>query len=216
MTAALLVLAVVTLDRRLFRTRPPATAAYHERLRQVASELPSHVGDWMGSDIPVPPAAVEMLHPNVIISRRYLNIATGESVQYLLVQVQDARDILGHYPPVCYRGQGWTQESAESLTESIGSVDVQGTRYSFNSTRDGRDSAIVVDNFLVLPNGKTCPDMEAVDAAAQDNRLKFFGAAQVQVVYDQAVPLKRRDEVFRTFIGLSRGVLDKMQLGVER
>ena len=54
------------------------------------------------------------------------------------------------------------------------------------------------------------------DAAAQDNRLKFFGAAQVQVVYDDAVLPERRDEVFRTFVSLSRGVVDKMQLGVER
>jgi hypothetical protein len=214
--AALVVLSAVTLDRRLFRTRPPVAAAYHERLRQFAMQIPSHIDDWMGTDTEVPPAAVEMLHPNVIVSRRYLNIATGESVQFLLVQVQDARDILGHYPPVCYRGRGWTQQSAEPLSTSLGGLDVKGTRYTFTSTRDGQDSAIVVDNFLILPNGKTCPDMDAVDAAAQDNRMKFFGAAQVQVVYDQAVPPKRRDEVFRTFVGLSRGVVDKMQLGAER
>jgi hypothetical protein len=210
------VLCAVTLDRRLFRTRPPVAAAYHERLREVAMQIPSHIGDWMGTDTEVPPAAVEMLHPNVIVSRKYLNIRTGESVQFLLVQVQDARDILGHYPPVCYRGQGWTQQSAESLMASVGSLDVKGTRYTFTSTRNSQDSTILVDNFLVLPDGKTCPDMEAVDAAAQDNRLKFFGAAQVQVVYDQAVPPQRRDEVFRTFVGLARGVVDQMQLGAER
>jgi hypothetical protein len=209
---AVLVLIAVDLQRRYMRTAPHDAAVYHEQLRRAADQIPLYSGDWMGTNTPVPPAAIEILHPNVIIARRYQNIATGQEVQFLLVQVQDARDILGHYPPVCYRGQGWTQDSAQAVElDSSDDLRVNATRYGFSSTRGSRDTSIVVDNFLVLPDGSTCPDMDAVDGAAQDNRTKFFGAAQVQVVYEPRVPEEARERLLRTFVDLSRPLLERMR-----
>mgnify|MGYP007071125856 CR=1 FL=1 len=34
-----------------------------------------------------------------------------EQVNVAVVQCRDARDMGGHYPPICYPGQGWTPKN---------------------------------------------------------------------------------------------------------
>ena len=212
--ASLLVLAAVSVDRRVLRTEPADASAYHQQLREAAEKIPLHIGSWMGVDTEVPQAAIRILHPNVIISRTYQNMSTGESVRLLLVQVQDARDVLGHYPPICYAGQGWVQKSSEPIDASSGDMQIAGTRYTFTSNRGGRAFDMTVDNFLALPTGKTCRDMDGVDRVARDSHMKFFGAAQVQIVYDESIEAARRQELFETFVGVTRPLLEKMPRGV--
>lgn len=212
--ASLSVLVGVWSERSFFRTPPADSAPYHARVVAAAETVPLHIGSWMGADTPVPAAAIQILHPNVIISRRYVNLTTGHGVSFLLVQVRDARDILGHYPPVCYAGQGWMRNATEPVDWRLDEQTIQGTRYLFSSERSGRRSEIVVDNALFLPNGTTCRDMDGVDTAARDNRLKFFGAAQVQVVYDNAIPDGQRRELFETFIRAARPVVEELKMGV--
>src|SRR5688572_8658902 len=105
--ATVLVLLALLGDRALLRMAPAETEPYHAAVRAAVAAIPQVSGNWVGKDVPVPDAAVQMLHPNVIFSRRYQNLSTNETVAVLLVHVRDARDVLGHYPPVCYPGQGW-------------------------------------------------------------------------------------------------------------
>jgi len=58
--------------------------------------------------------------------------------------------------------------------------------------------------------------MDGVDAAARDNRLKFFGAGQVQVVYDSTIPAGQRQDLFETFIRAARPVVEQLSTGVDR
>ena len=212
--ATLSVLVGVWTERSFFRTPPADSGPYHARVRAAAETLPLHVGSWLGADTPVPAAAIQILHPNLIISRRYVNVTSGQSVTFLLVQVRDARDILGHYPPVCYAGQGWTRNAAEPTDWQLDERPIHGTRYLFSSERAERRAEIVVDNVLFLPTGTTCRDMDGVDAAARNNRLKFFGAAQVQLVYDNTIPAAQRRELFETFIRAARPVVAQLGIGV--
>ena len=54
----------------------------------------------------VPPEAQELLRPNAIFSRRFQR--PGEiGVHVLVVHCSDARDMIGHYPPICYPSSGW-------------------------------------------------------------------------------------------------------------
>jgi hypothetical protein len=214
--ATLSILAGVFTERSLFRTAPVDSAPYHARISAAAEEVPLHIGSWLGAETPVPAAAIQILHPNVIISRRYVNLSTGSGVSFLLVQVRDARDILGHYPPVCYAGQGWTRDASQPVDWQLDDQEIHGTRYLFSSERSDRRSEIVVDNALFLPDGTTCRDMDGVDASARNNRLKFFGAAQVQVVYDSAVPAAERHVLFETFMRVARPVVEQLRMGVPR
>jgi hypothetical protein len=158
---------------------------------------------------PVDPTAyhlkIAMLKPNVIISRRYRQSGSNREVGLLLVQCSDARDILGHYPPVCYRSNGCTEDSREQADWNVDGLTVTGMRYFFTTPRH---NSLVIDNFLLLPNGTIARDMDAIQLAAKDRRQKYFGAAQVQLVYDQGIDASERAEITSTFVGMLSPVID--------
>lgn len=199
--ACVLVLVAAQIDRT--RQQEPAAVyqAYHARVRMAASQVPIHFGDWLGVDVPVPQGAVTLLKPNAIISRRYENLRTDRRVTLLIVHCQDARDLLGHYPPVCYTGQGWNQRSATPRDWQIGTRPIHGTQYRFEADEIGDNARqIVVDNFMLLPNGQTGRDMDAVGAAAAHLRRKLYGAAQVQLVYDAGMSDTERVQIFEQIV----------------
>ena len=213
MVVTSLALAGLLADKLLFRTPPADAAAYHQRVRSTAGNVPLHIGSWFGVDSPVPTAAVQMLHPNVIVSRRYENLSTQQSVSFLLVQVSDVRDILGHYPPFCYPARGWPEVRREPKTWEVGGLKVNGTSYFFASGRLAREAAVIVDHLVILPNGNTYGDMNEATKAAQHHRRKFFGAAHIQIVYDSAVPPLQREEIFKTFFAANRDLIDQIRFG---
>lgn len=196
----LVLLAGVTYTQYFLRQPAAGAEAYHERARLVAENFPFHFGRWLGVEVPVPQAAVTMLKPNFIISRRYQEIGTGRSASLVVVHCRDSRDILGHYPPVCYKGQGWLEESTKPRDWVVGKDTIEATRYVFHSDRATGGQELVVDNFMILPTGQTARDMTGVTLAAQDNQLKHFGAAQVQIVYPQGMSEADRSDIFTVFV----------------
>jgi hypothetical protein len=209
----LLLLAGFTADQLLFRVAPADAAPYHAAVQQAATRIPLHMGSWLGEDVPVPPAAVQLLKPNVIVSRRYTDLRSGRRFDFLLVQCSDIRDILGHYPPVCYRGQGWTTDAAEPGDWETGDLTITGTSYTFERKRQGLPARLVVYNFILLPDGRICRGMDEADEAAQDLRRKYFGAAQVQLVFDGSVPEDVRDEVLQMTVAANRDLFDTIRRG---
>jgi hypothetical protein len=171
---------------------------YHDRVRDVANEsLKSSVGDWLGRVVAAPRAVVALLKANVITSREYSNLRTGESATVLFVHCGDARDLLGHFPPVCYPAHGQALKSSAIKDWTIDGVTITGMRYRFEGREGPMAPENVVDNFMVLSDGSFGRDMDAATRVARDRRLRRFGAAEVQVVTDASMSDQRRDEVFR-------------------
>jgi hypothetical protein len=131
-------------------------------------------------------------------------------VTLLLVHVHDARDIIGHYPPVCYRSQGWVQTEALPSDWASGERVVRGTEYQFTRGKLEAATSMVVDNFLMLPGGETCRDMSGVEIVAQDRLWKHFGASQVQFIHGGDVTPQRRREVVEELMGLLEPVLTEI------
>jgi hypothetical protein len=215
LSVTLLVLLALAGDRAFLRTSPAEADDYHAAARAAIEALPVTNGQWVGVDVPVPVAAVKMLHPNIILSRRFTNIATDESVSFLLVQVRVARDTLGHYPPICYPGQGWKIQSAEPVDWNGAGRIVHGTEYIFTRGDEAGNARLVVDNFLMLPDGQTCRDMDAVEQAAQDRKRKFFGAAQIQVVHGGDVSARRRHQIVDSFVRYAEPAFEAISSGVK-
>lgn len=170
---------------RLSLPRPADATAYHARVRAAAAAVPTTDGDWVGTDVPLPAEATDQLRPNVAVSRRYVNRTTGQAVTVLLVQCGDVRDIAAHYPPACYPGQGLTLAGRAAVTldgTGPGGRAVAATRYTFDGDDLRRGGRTRVDNFVILPDGRTQPDMAGLERRIGSG-LRYFGAAQVQVVY---------------------------------
>jgi hypothetical protein len=205
--ATVLVLAALAADRALFRPVPAVADAHHARVRAAVESLPRYAGPWLGADAEVPPAAIKLLQPNAIVSREFRNIESGERVTLVLVHVRDARDILGHYPPVCYPSQGWVQTASRACDWRRPGRVLHGSEYTFVRDRLEGTATTVVDNFLVIPGGQTFRDMTGVEVAAQDRLRKLFGAGQVQFVHDGGVAPERRHQIVEELLGLLDPVL---------
>jgi hypothetical protein len=203
----------VAVDRALFHTAPADTEVYHARIREAAENLPTRVGPWVATEVPVPPGAIRILHPNVIVSRRFHDVQTGRQASFLIVQCRDARDLLGHYPPVCYRGQGWRLDEGQEKDWQIDGWTIEGMQYEFSSSRLDGDMFLLVDNFMVLSDGSTCRDMDGVTDAARDHRRKFYGAAQVQLLTDYSFTPAEREDLFRRLVRAHLPLLDAIREG---
>lgn len=210
---SLTLLSGLLVDKVLFHEPGPDTGPYHAAVANLADGSPYQIGEWVGVDVPVPREATALLRPNKIISRRYEQIGRGLAATLLLVHCRDARDMEGHYPPRCYPGQGWRQVASRPAAWSIRGMEVVGTEYEFTAETFSRSAHVVVDNFMVLPDGRIVPDLDGVIASAKDYRKKFLGAAQVQVVFDAEVPEEARREAFATLVGAYVPLIQKIRMG---
>jgi len=154
-----------------------------------------------------------MLRPNVVMSRKYTDVATGDDANMLLVQCRDARDLFGHYPPVCYVAQGYKLVLAKEQDWLIGALPIHGMVYTFSSTRPDDLDSIIVYNCMILPNGNSCRDMEGVYASARDPQRRRFGAAELQMLVGATIPVERRDALFTEIVGSYRGVIEAILAG---
>jgi hypothetical protein len=205
--AAGLLLVLVCTKAVLFR-KPAEAEAYHRRIAAVAAASPAHFGSWVSTEAPVPEAAITMLQPNVTISRKYTNIATGEEATLLLVQCRDAHAMSGHYPPVCYKAHGFEQVASSARDWQVDGLTIHGMVYTFSSTRPDDLSSMIIYNFMMLPNGTTCRDMDGVEASARDPRKRTLGAGQLQILVGANMPQEERDALFLSLVQSNRPTID--------
>jgi hypothetical protein len=188
-------LAGVYFDKASRHQIPEGVEEYHALVRQSIESIPYVIGDWVGIDTEIKQEALKILDANVSLSRSYRNIKTGRTATLLLVHSGDSRSLLGHYPPVCYPSQGWTQLTAAPHSIPATPAAIQTTEYSFAYEALGQSAQIGVFHFTVLPDGRTAPDMQLLEVSARNNRAKYLGGASIQFIVDANLSLDERAEV---------------------
>ena len=204
-------LAAIATHRYATVRRPAGVAEYHRRVRDAAATIPGHIGSWVGQDVPVPAQAIKVLDPNVIISRKYLNVENGVTAGLLFVHCSDAHDMAGHFPLRCYPARGWDVRASRPRDWNAGSLAVTGSEYEFTAEMlEGRrvDAAMVVDNCLLRPGGQVLRDMETMTRSIVGAGGQSSGAAQIQIYFDASVPPERRDEAVEALVKGYRPVID--------
>jgi len=194
---------------------PSKVEAYHQRAAAEADALPMDLGAWEGSETPVPQAAVSLLRPNFILSRRYVNAETGESASVLIVHCKDSRDLVGHYPPNCYVNSGWTLGEREPTDLRTENGALRSMMYQFNRDTLRGVAAIQIANFMILPDDRVVRDMPAVREFTQDRFKRQYGAAQLQVVMSGELTPEEARDLAERLIALHRPVIDAIQSGVK-
>jgi hypothetical protein len=206
-------LAAMALAQVILFRKPPRAGAYFQRVAAAAAATPANFDYWVSMEAPIPPAAVTMLHPNVTISRKYANLRTGQQGTVLLVQCTDARDLRGHYPPVCYVAHGFRLVASSPRNWNVAGLAIEGMVYSFSSVRPEELSSMIVYDFMILPDGRTCRDMDGVYSIARSPRKRQLGAAQLQVLVDPSMPEQQRDGLFLTVVQANRRTIDAIRAG---
>lgn len=192
---------------------------FHRRVYAASKKIPMRIGDWIGQDHEVARGAQKLLRPNVMIQRQYVNEKLKLQVGFLLVQCKDARDMDGHFPPVCYPGSGWELKEAKDSKWQIAapgeprSLDVR--EYHFIASRSAMVEEIYVAHLIVMPSGSILQDTKVIGAAQADRAKRFFGAAQIQFVFNGAYSEEQRRAVFSELMGAREMVemLDALRSG---
>jgi len=165
-------------------TRAPADEKYLASVAAVIDAIPYRLGVLVGTDIAPTPAAVRLLKPNRIFERKYTDPATRANASLLVVHCADVRDMLGHYPPICYPAHGWVVETAVTKEVSIGGKPRTVGEYNFFHSGNGVERRMTVLVFFVVPGGEVpiVADMDALERAARSPAAAGRGAAQIQIV----------------------------------
>lgn len=195
---------------------PAWAGAYFAEIREAASRIPYRVGDWVGADVDVPPAARELLKPNVLMQRRFVNPNTGQTFNVLLVHCGDTRDMQGHYPPICYKGQGWgSPVAARKVTLALGEGRIPATDYEFRQFMGGSDRRLRVIDFFTLPRegDPFASDMKALDEASSLSLAAVLGAGQVQLIAGDTVSEGDRLRLAELFLEALKPTLETIAQG---
>lgn len=199
---------------------PADVGDYHQRVAAAIGKVPYVIGDWVGHDVPVPSQATQMLKPNAMVSRKYLNTATGQRVTILLIHTRDARDLIGHYPPECYPANGWnlTDRQAVDLPRAPdpAAASIEAGRYEFVMEHFTGRRHLDVLNLMVLPTGRYSIGMAGLSGVSGDYRVRHFGGAALQFVFNQPMPEARQKQVFALFFDALEPALNTVRNGVER
>ncbi len=208
MTMALLGGIVVENHRHV---TPTDAEPYHAHAKAAVQSIKYAIGYWTGKDDEVPPAAQQLLRPNAILSRTYVDNGFGPTrgrhASLLIVQTRDTRDMGGHFPPICYVTHGDTMTGATARTFVIDGMTIPGYEYEFQHTTAGVTARNTVYNFFIIPKVGFCPDMNGIRKAAENYQQRVYGAAQFQLVMSSDMSVDERDEVFNTLLGAQGNVI---------
>lgn len=197
---AMCLLAGIGVDASDRHAAPEGAEDYHRRVREAVAAIPYRIGGWVGVDQEIRQEALRILDANVSLSRTYRNLETGATATLLLVHCDDARRLLGHYPPVCYPSQGWTQVAASVREFDEPDAVWRATDYTFEYDTLQESARLGVLHFTALPDGRKAPDMALLEAAARDRRAKGLGGASIQIVLDANLDEQTRTEMFETLV----------------
>lgn len=200
--------------QRMSYPGPADALPYHKKVAALINKMPETIGRWESQNVPVPESALALLKHNAIISREYINTRTHQHLNLLIVQCRDARDMQGHYPPICYPSNGWTPESSQRMQWRLPGKTIQGMEYEYHQVFPMRVATIFVDNLILLPNGRMLHNINGVYQAAADYQTHFFGAAQFQIVFPADTTFEQRKRIATRFFTVAKPIIEAIGTGV--
>ncbi len=189
---------------------------FHSDVRNAVAKLPVRSGVWVSMDIKATEGAVKLLRPNVLLQRRWTNLETGLWVEVLLVHCGDARDMLGHYPPVCYPGQGWQSAGKGEWPTEIDGKAYRLPEYEFVTNHGATVEGRLVRDGMLLPGVGLGHDMNDVMQASRNVERRAMGAGQFQVIFDRRVTADVRQKATDELLAIYRPVFEVIVRGAAK
>ena len=193
------------------------SALFHTEVRSVIEGVPYKIGPWVGRDVEAAAAATQLLKPVKMMQRRFTDPATGRAFSLLIVYCGDTRDMLGHYPPVCYPAHGWIELDSNPASFELAGLRYPARSYRFRRTVAGVDQTMTIFNFFALPMGEArlVADMRSVNRASQSRAGVGLGAGQFQLLFGEGFEPAERAEITRAVLESLRPVLETITSGAE-
>jgi hypothetical protein len=151
--------------------------------------LPAKVGDWEGADDPsVTPEEMARAGVKGYVLRRYVNRATGRSVNVLLVCGR-AGPVCVHTPEVCYAGAGYEQSGERKARDVTPPGDATAGRFltaRFKKTGNRSPGALDIYWGWGSDGQWDCPDNPRLAYARQPYLYKLYVVREVPAVKAEA------------------------------
>lgn len=195
--------------------KPVDVEPFHEAAKAAIAAEPYTIGSWAGTDMAVPQEAVKLLNSNIIISRKYVNTARlDEWASLLIVQCRDSRDMTGHYPPVCYPGQGEELVKSTPMDVTIAGMSIPLMEYLFQRHIGDQAAQRYIYNFMAVPGVGLIRDMDGLHRAAEDYQRRYFGAAQFQLLLPAELSEQERLQILNTFFTANADLIKLLKDGL--
>jgi hypothetical protein len=221
-TAPWITIAALMLLAALLPNRTAATLDSAARKAEVAraiDEAPYFIGRWVGEkpeEGSIPREAQKLLKPNGMLNRRY-SCPGGPWMHVLVVHCGDARDMIGHYPPICYPSTGWMESPAHAnsdLTLTVQGLPFPVREYGFTRYLDGgREDSIRIFNAFILPDGTVTREIDDINRQSERLSVAVQGVAQVQVITSGHVSLQEAITAADEILSGMTGLFDALQFG---
>lgn len=172
--------------------------AYFAEVKAEVEQVPWLIGSYVGRENEVAPSAEELLKPNAILQRTYIDTNTNTSFSLVLIHSGVARDMQGHFPPNCYPAHGWDGGAVGDVAIDLAGADRTARVYNYTRTLEVRDESVNILNLFATPNQETPfgRDMGVIDRASRSRFGNQMGAAQVQVLTPPAMPQEQREQIW--------------------
>ncbi len=217
------VLVAMSFENRQYK-REEDFEPFHARAKTAIEGIPLVIGPWMGQKNDLRDDEYNLLKPNAVRSITFSDTRASaltdrsRSVHLLIAQCKRANFMENHWPPNCYPSMGYTLIGEEPRAWTVGGTTIQGVEYRFEQRDRGRVIRQTVYNFMVLPVQGIQPDMKAISLSAEDYQQRYYGAAQIQVVFAgtlaEPVSQGERDSIFAELIAPCLGVIRTLSEGV--
>ncbi len=216
----------------------PHVLAYHDEVQQMINRFPRTVGGWQAPDTdnPTDAGAEQLLKANAMVSRTYTNTTTGARLEFLFYHTKDARHMRGHYPPICYPGQGWKlRDNSHSPSRSTprtwlaDRVTIRGMDYDFRRKQTLRNSAVLgsaqtftlqrmhVSNVLIFPDGTFATNNDELTEFAELHNGRVYGVGQIQIVFHGTrLDADERQSIVQDFLTEAYPAIAAVQAGIPR
>lgn len=159
-------------------------AAYHAKVREQVDALPYRIQGALGIDQPVSPGVERILSPNAMLQRRFTDPYTGKGYGLMVIHCRDVRDLVDHYPPVCYPANGWLPQGMTGQSFHLGDIVIPARLYEFARLTGEAQVRTRVLSFFVLPGKRGAVDnMDDVESASRSTAAAALGAAHVMVSF---------------------------------
>lgn len=193
------------------RSSNTASDEYHRRVAAAIDAVPHRVADFVSQEAPPPTPAVRLMRPNRVLFRRYTGPPGPRAVELLIVHSRDARDMIGHHPPVSYPARGWSATREEPKMYTVGGMRIPATRYRFEMSAPTFTRTVDIVSVLIRPDGAFPRDVEALRRGEAGAAAHDRGAAQVQLVFRESLPEPQRRELVEQFLAACVPVFESIR-----
>lgn len=189
------------------------------RKQEVATAMqavPFFIGRWVAEEAALPREAQKLLRPNAMFSREF-QTTDGPPVRVVVIHCGDARDMIGHYPPICYPSSGWVQAAApRDVTLQVNGRDFPVCEYRYNlltNQSGGRGEAVRIFNAFILPDGRVTADIGDIHRQSDRMSVAVQGVAQLQVTTPAAAKPQAAMEAANEILSGMDGLLTALGCG---